>query len=239
MADGTVHLAEPSYKVQARRLSETMKTTAGCRFIAAKRLENRDKALTRLTAFASAYVIILTTLPYFLKTSPHITDLINLFTVACAIITLISSLLQYSNNAVANAEQHHRSGLEINEIRRDLEIGMDHINDDKVLDTSCKYNAVLQKFSVNHDDVDYRQYQFDRPNDYPWITKGGRTKIFFGLLYERYVPSATLLILSALVLSVLIVSCLSYLYAAPPASAANQVGVAIQVDSHGTTLPAA
>lgn len=201
---------ETSYRIQARRLSETMKTTAGCRFIAAKRLEVRDQALTRLTAFTSSYVIILTALPYFLKTSVHVTDIINLFTIGCAIVILISSLLQYSNNAVANAEQHHRSGLEINEVRREFEIGMDHVDETKVLATSSKYNSVLQKYSVNHDDIDYLKYQYERPESYPWITGNKRDRVMVTLLYQKYVPSITLIVISLLVLATLIGSGRSY-----------------------------
>ena len=96
-------------------LLKMLKVTAGCRFIAAKRLANHDKKLTRVTALASSYVIGLTILPYFMKLSMQIADLYNLVTVGLSIVILVSSLLQYSNGDVVNAEQHHRSALEINE----------------------------------------------------------------------------------------------------------------------------
>jgi hypothetical protein len=225
---------EASYRLQARRLSETMKTTAGCRFIAAKRLEIRDQALTRLTAFTSAYVIILTALPYFLKTSVHVTDIINFFTIGCAIVILISSLLQYSNNAVANAEQHHRSGLEINEIRREFEIGMDLVDEARVMATSSRYNSVLQKYSVNHDDIDYMKYQYERPESHPWLTGGKRFRVIVTLWYQKYVPSVTLVVLSALVLATLIGSGSSY-WSAGSAAQSPAPPVAKPAD-HGVTI---
>ena len=96
------------------RLMKSLKETAGSRFIAAKRLEDHDKRLTRLTVFTSAYIIALTILPYFIKLPTHVTDAYNLITVGLALVILVSSLLQYSSGDVVNAEQRHRSALEIN-----------------------------------------------------------------------------------------------------------------------------
>ncbi len=100
------------------RLARTMRSTASSRFIAAARLERRDKLLTRLTAFTSAYVIVLTVLRYFLKKTAATTDLYNFVTVVLSIVILVSSLLGYSSGDVVNAERHHRSGLKINNLRR-------------------------------------------------------------------------------------------------------------------------
>ena len=81
----------------AERLIKAMKETAAARFIAASRLQEHDKRLTRLTAFTSAYIIALTILPYFVKMPTHITDLYNLITVALAVVILVASLLEYSS----------------------------------------------------------------------------------------------------------------------------------------------
>src|SRR5882762_8550877 len=98
-------------------LLKSLKSTAGARFIAAARLEARDRRLTRVTAFTSTYVILLTIFPYFIKLPTPITDMFNLITVGLSVVILVSSLLQYSSGDILNAEQHHRSGLEINEQR--------------------------------------------------------------------------------------------------------------------------
>ena len=99
-------------------LLKSMKQRPGSQFIASKRLERHDKALTRLTAYSSVYAVIITVLPYFLKLSSHVTDLFNLMTVVLSLTILVASLTQYSTAEVVNAEQQHRSGLEINEVRR-------------------------------------------------------------------------------------------------------------------------
>ena len=53
--------------IAADKLLHGLKSTSASRFNAAKRLAAKDRALTRLTAFTSAYLIILTVLPYFMK----------------------------------------------------------------------------------------------------------------------------------------------------------------------------
>jgi hypothetical protein len=175
----------------ADRLLKALKETAGSRFIAAKRLEDHDKRLTRLTAFTSAYIIALTILPYFIKLPAHVTDISNLITVAFAVVILVASLLQYSSGDVVNAEQHHRSALEINEIRR-LLLAEDTITQQILVDFTNKYNVVLQKYSINHDDLDYRRFQSERPNEYPWLTLRAKVWIAMRLFITRHTPTVIL-----------------------------------------------
>jgi hypothetical protein len=33
-----------------------------------------------------------------------------------------------------------------------------------------RYDLVLQKYSLNHDSIDYLQYQIERPEDFPWLS---------------------------------------------------------------------
>ena len=172
-------------------LLRTLKVTAGCRFNAAKRLETHDRKLTRLIAFASAYVIALTILPTY-ETANQTTDLYNLVTVALSIVILVASLLQYSSADVVNAEQHHRSALEINELRRLLVLKDGSISEEELVDFTNRYNAVLQKYSINHDDIDFLKYQLERPELFPWLNWKGQLQIRMRLVYDRYVPSAIL-----------------------------------------------
>src|SRR5436190_2081013 len=101
-------------------LKAKMRKTAQARFFASKRLQTRDQKITRLTALSSAYLIGLTALPYFLDIPPVVEDHVNLVTLIVAVIVLVSSLLQYSRLDVVSAEQHHRCGLEINEVLREF-----------------------------------------------------------------------------------------------------------------------
>lgn len=182
------------------RLARTMRSTASSRFIAAARLARHDKLLTRLTAFTSAYVIALTVLPYFLKQPTVITDIYNFVTVVLSIVILVSSLLQYSSGDVVNAEQHHRSGLEINELRRLLLLKDEEtITNAELDDFSNKYGAVLQKYSINHEDIDYLQFQLDRPEEHPWAGKWHKARARVRLAYRKFLPSVILTLLTFLV----------------------------------------
>lgn len=184
------------------RLMKSLKETAGSRFIAAQRLEDHDKRLTRLTAFTSAYIIALTILPYFVKLLPHVTDAYNLITVGFALVILVSSLLQYSSGDVVNAEQHHRSALEINEIRR-LLLASQNVTPEVIVDFTNRYNAVLQKYSVNHDELDYKKLQLERSNEYPWLTCRAKFWIATRLFTARHTPTAILTVVTVFVVGLL------------------------------------
>jgi SMODS and SLOG-associating 2TM effector domain family 5 len=161
--------------------------------------ESHDRKLTRITALTSAYVIALTILPYFIKLPQDVTDKFNLFTVALSIVILVSSLLQYSKNEIVNAEQHHRSALEINEIYRDLLIIAERATEAELVEFSRRYNAILQKFSINHADIDYLRYQIERPEEYTWITRTQKIRIHLRLFFSQYLPTFVLLLITFLV----------------------------------------
>jgi hypothetical protein len=182
------------------KLLKSFKSTSGSRFNAAKRLENHDKRLTRLTAFASAYVIILTIFPYFFKLTTGIADLYNFVTVVFSIVILVSSLLQYSSNNIVNAEQHHRSALEINELQRQLLVLGDSPKPEELSEFTNRYNAILQKYSVNHDTVDYRQYLLERPEENPWLTWRAKFWIYTQMSIEKATPNAFLIAITLLVI---------------------------------------
>jgi hypothetical protein len=189
-------------KDAADSLLKSLKETAGSRFIAASRLEEHDRKLARLTALTSAYIIVLTILPYFARLSVHAADVSNLITVAFALVILVASLLQYSSGDVVNAEQHHRSGLEINEIRR-LLLVQPTLTSEVLIDFTNRYNAVLQKYSVNHDYLDYRRFQLERSSEYPWMTCRTKIWITIVLFATRHAPTAILVVVTVFFASVL------------------------------------
>lgn len=153
----------------APEILRKMKITAGARFIASRRLQLRDEALTRLTSLSSAYVIVLTMLPYVCRVGQRDADHITLITLATAIVVLVSSLVQYSSKDTVNSEQLHRSALEINELyRKWTSSGLEDGNPEIKL--SNKYNLVLQKYSINHDELDYKLYLARRPEESKWLS---------------------------------------------------------------------
>jgi hypothetical protein len=127
------------------------------------------------------------------KVPQETADNLNLITVVFTIIILVSSLLQYSSGDVVSAEQHHRAGLEMSEIARELAIALPSITTQELIHMSQRYSATLQKYSINHDDVDFQRYQMEKPDDYPWLTWCERTSIRIRTFATRHVYSAILI----------------------------------------------
>ncbi len=184
--------------VAVEKLLHSLKSTSASRFNAAKRLAAKDRALTRVTAFTSAYLIILTALPYFMKLPQEVTNNLSLLTVVFSIIVLVSSLLQYSSGDVVSAEQHHRAGLEMSEIARELAIKLPVIQETELQTMTGRYNATLQKYSINHDDVDFARYQMENPEKYLWLTWSGRLSIRVQTFAVKHLFSAILLAVTVL-----------------------------------------
>src|ERR1700733_511300 len=121
---------------------------ASCNSLASSSSSNDFEIGSRLIAFASAYIIALTILPYFLKLPSGTTDLYNFVTVTLSIAILVSSLLQKSSAGAVNAEQHHRSGLEINELGRELSLRMEHnVSEDDAVRFVERYNAICKNIA--------------------------------------------------------------------------------------------
>jgi hypothetical protein len=160
-------------------LLKQLKYTAASRFNAAKRLEANERRLTTLISIVSAGIVGVTLLPYFFRLSEGTVSGLNLSAVVLSIIILAFSLLQRSADASVKAEQHHRSGLEINEIRRELLAKRNIMSVDELAEFSKRYSSVLQKYSVNHDDIDYLKAQVERPEENPWIGPLRRAYIRF------------------------------------------------------------
>jgi hypothetical protein len=194
----------------AEELLANMKTTAGCRFGAHKRLEERDQSLTRLTAFTSAYLMALTILPYVLKLPSASTDRVNLLAIFCGLVVLVSSLLQYSGRDGVNAEQFHRCALEINELRRKMKARAEELCIDETEGYADGYNAILQKYSVNHDEIDYRKYQLDRPEEFTWLSRGTRFRYHVEQFRAKSIPNLALAIVTIAVIWVSIQYAIPY-----------------------------
>jgi len=183
---------------KALELLSNMKSTAASRFNAAKRLEERERGLTRLTAFTSAYVIGLTVLPYFIKLPDGGGDRLNLLTFVLGIVILVASLIQYSARDGVNAEQHYRCGLEIGEMRRRLKIRSDIISDADLLAIADAYAFILQKYSINHDQSDFDRYRIERKEEAKKLSCADRIIIPIRIFIGRNVANVILLVMTLL-----------------------------------------
>ena len=140
-----------------------MEVTKGSRFNASKRLEGRERRMALLIALASALVIALTFMSTAYRLPPAVVSDLNVVTMVASVLILAVSLIQYSNNDAVNAEQHRRCGLEINELRGQLQSMQEPVSEDNLREFSRRYAHILDKYSVNHDLVDYDRYRLDHP----------------------------------------------------------------------------
>ncbi len=159
--------------------------TARSRFNAAKRLEKRDGLIGWVVSMASAYTIIIAALPYLIKLPSDAANLLNLVVITFSIVTLVSSLLVASRRDAVNAEQHHRSGLELNEVRRKLateryeaEAKSVPVSKERRLEFQKMYDDVLQKYSVNHEDIDFKRQQLEWSHELPWLNRWMKVRIW-------------------------------------------------------------
>lgn len=149
---------------------QEIKVTKGCRFNAAKRLEASERRRTSLIAFVSVCVIVVSLLPTFLATPEWLSGVITLLTVAFSVAILALSLMRTSNADAVKGEQLQRCAAELNSLRRLIrsDPGLDEV---KLADYSKQYDSILQRFNINHDDVDFEKYKLEHPKEYPDTAK--------------------------------------------------------------------
>jgi hypothetical protein len=124
----------------------------------------------------------------------------NLLTLGLGVVILVASLLQYSSRDSVNAEQHYRCGLEIGELRRRLKISAETITDDELSQVADQYALILQKYSINHDQIDYEQYQIERKEEYIKLKWIDRQWLRLRIGYSQQVPNLALVGATILVL---------------------------------------
>ena len=182
-------------------LLRSLKATASSRFNASKRLSHVDSRLTALTAFTSAFIIALTILPKFIELPHGGQNWLELTTIALSIIILASSLLQNSSNFAVKSELFHRSALEIQQLKRELQFKSSNLSEAEFDSISKKYNDILQIYSINHEDVDFYRHQVEYHKDYTlgWVEKvSKRAQIWCAYMYPSVILATLTVFLVAL-----------------------------------------
>ena len=149
-----------------------MGVTAGSRFNAARRLQAIDRSLNYMLSLVSVSIIALTILPFIYDLSVAVERLVALFTIAASIAVLVLSNIHYGNRDLVIAEQLHRCALEINEIARRLDSESRPVEGKLFCKYSDEYSATLQKYSVNHDKVDFVEHKLYRRDEYKYEFQG-------------------------------------------------------------------
>ena len=165
-----------------QKFIETLRKTSGTRFNASKRLEQKDRSSTVCLSLISSCMILLTISTYFFPNlRQESKDFLNLISLFFSILILVLSLIQYSGSNMIKSEQFHRCALEIDEIRRDIELKSDCLKLDELLECKLKYDRILQKYSLNHDTVDFYEYLVQNRYKYKYI------KFFDNLKFVIYI----------------------------------------------------
>lgn len=136
-----------------------MKVTAGARFNAANRLTSKDRISNISLALFSGFLLSVSVLGLAFDLSPAISKGLAVAGVVASVMSLIFSMKIYADKYAVEAEQMHRCSLEINETRR-LCMAQDLTNPKVLTKASQEYNAILQKYSLNHTDEDFRKYKY-------------------------------------------------------------------------------
>ena len=144
--------------------------TKGARFKASERCEELDRRSARLVGWLSAYLIILSVLPFCnipeLSLPGNYTAFIS---VSLSIMILVFSQLEYAMNYTAMAKDYHNCALEVanlyNELRylksdSDGKLGDETIS--KMRKISANYEQTLQKYK-NHLPIGYDIFRTDKP----------------------------------------------------------------------------
>ncbi|MFC3579325.1 SLATT domain-containing protein [Sphingomonas hylomeconis] len=136
-----------------------MKVTAGARFNAATRLSAKDRFGNVSISIYSSIVVSTSIVGLAFDLGATSTKIIGVATLIASIVILVLSMKLFADRHAVDAEQMHRCALEINELRRHyLATGFSGSSD--LVSASEKYNALLQKFSINHSESDYSKYKY-------------------------------------------------------------------------------
>lgn len=149
------------------KLLRDMKRTKGARFNAARRLERQEQKMSRNASYASGAVIIITLLPAFFKLEEFWVAAIALLTISLSVFILVFTLLHSGNKSALKADQFQRCALEVNALRRSI---LSNENAD-IAEFTKKYDDVLSRYSVNHDEVDYDKYRLEHPDEFENVAK--------------------------------------------------------------------
>jgi hypothetical protein len=152
---------------RVEELLRDLKVTRACRFSAAERLHGNDRRMALLVAMASVLVIALTVLPFVYKFPSTVSGDLSVITLVMSVMILAISLFQYSSNDAVSAEQLHRCGLELNELRRELRDKAEDIDAETLASIRSRYDTILQKYSINHIEADFRKYMLEHPDEFP------------------------------------------------------------------------
>jgi hypothetical protein len=151
---------------EVRELLRSLKSTKAARFNAADRLGFNHRQMTLVISMTNAFIIGLGVAPLIIAYDADVTKLFTFITVVFSVVMLVLSLLQDGRNEPVLAEQLHRCALEINALRDKVSVEKHGMTLDMLREFREEYAAILQKYSVNHEDIDHERYKLDHAEEF-------------------------------------------------------------------------
>ena len=142
--------------------------TKGARFNAYRRLGKKKNILTYVTSLSSVHLTVIATiqLSSLIPLQQNQSTLLNLTTIAISLVILVYGLIEGGKDYGLKSEKYHMCGLDLDKIYNKLQLAKDRNNNDLIESISIEYGEILEKYSLNHQDVDDHYFQLSHKNSF-------------------------------------------------------------------------
>lgn len=172
------------------KLAWDLKVTAGCRFNAAARLTRKENSSNILVSVYSALLICVSIATFSLPLDSNLIRYASFGGIVASILLLVMSMRNFAHKFGVEAEQMHRSALEINELRRVLLALNAEMAEEQLEAFANRYNSVLQKWSINHAEEDFIKYKYSHKWEFDDIANIDKKELADYKFKEQYDISA-------------------------------------------------
>ncbi len=145
-----------------KELNHKLWITKGARFEANARLKEKASLSNMSLAFISSYLIIINLMPMFFPLYKIDSNIVNFFTTSLAILLLVYTQIESSNEYKLNAYLFHSCSLKISNLYNDLRITKE-IEDEKekkkkIVEITNEYKEILFSYE-NHEPIDTEMFK--------------------------------------------------------------------------------
>jgi len=145
--------------------------TKGARFNASRRLKKRNVVLTFITSFSSIHLLSISIiqLSNLIALNPNQSKWLGFVSIILSIIILVYGLIEGSKEHGINSERYHACGIELGKAYTKLR----YSEDDYTSDVLNEYNSILERYSLNHEPIDFDFFKTEHGNVFKssWINE--------------------------------------------------------------------
>lgn len=195
MKPATTPLDYLTRKPWNEELTEKLWISKGVRFRAAKRCLVKARWSQLAIAFLTSYIIILSTLPYYLKDGPQVLsqNVLTFITTATSIVLLAYTLMETGNNYPLQAYKFQQCAIQLSEVynaaRATTLLPPTAERSDELKRIAGAYENIMHAYE-NHESIDYRTFRLYYPNMYestPSLRFRTWSRYYFSTLFVYHV----------------------------------------------------